>query len=352
MAAPAGRRGCRSTLRALLLLGFGLCLALCLTEFVFRTFVMRPKVPRTAAAFAAEVASRWPQPIPEAKPPGTIRIIGLADSFGEAGEHRNYHYLVADRLRAAGWPVEMVNLSVGEYDLEEEQLTLQRWAARYHPDLVLHGFYCGNDFYLTGYGELLTYQGISVRRRNFIQHPSYKSFMFLVWARNWFRATLATRAEVTTDPAAGPGTFSVADFLRIEHDRFEHCALQPPVAERWAEVAQRLDRLVATAREMGATYAMVVHPDQYQVEPALRQQVIETYGVDVAGYDFEQPQTWLKAWGQRAGVPVIDLLPAFRERGAAGGLFRPRDTHYNQAGNQVAAEVLAEELPQMLPARP
>lgn len=348
MAKPGG---CRALLRGLLLLCFGLVLALCLTELFFRYLVMHPKVPRTEAAFEAAVASRWPEPIPQEKPPGTIRIIGLCDSFGEAGGHRNYHYLVAEQLRAQGYPVEMVNLSVGEYDLEEEQLMLSRWAERYHPDLVLHGFYCGNDFYLTGYGELMTFQGISVRRRNFLTHPSPKSFMVLVWTRNWLRGKLATRAEVTDDAAEGPGTFSVAEYLRIERDRLEHCALQPPVEERWAEVAQRLDRLKATASGIGAKYAMVIHPDQYQVEPALRNRVIETYGLNPADYDWEQPQTWLTSWAAKAGVPAIDLLPAFRAEGADGGLFRPRDTHYDEAGNEVAAKAIAGELAAVLPPR-
>jgi len=343
------RSGWQAVGRGGLLLCGGLLGALCLTEALFRTFVMQPKVPRTEAAFAAQVASRWPAPVALAKRPGTIRMIGLCDSFGEAGEHRNYHYLMADQLRAQGWQVEMVNLSVGEYDLPEEQLALSRWAARYQPDLVLHGFYCGNDFYLTGHGELMTYQGISVRRRSFLTHPSPKSFMFLVWTRNWLRGTLATRAEQTQRVDEGPGTFGVADFLRIERDRFEHCALQPPVDQRWTEVAQRLDTLVATTRAMGARYAMVIHPDQYQVEPALRERVIQTYGLNPADYDWEQPQTWLQAWAARAGVPAIDLLPAFRAKGAAEGLFRPRDTHYAEAGNAVAAEVLAEELPQRVP---
>lgn len=344
----AGARPRLAWWAALLLMLGGLGLAMALAEVGFRTLLLQPKVPRTEAAFQQRIAAGWPQPVAVPKPPGTLRIVGLSDSFGEAGGPDNYLYRLAEALRRQGWPVEMVNLSLGEFDLEEEQLMLSRWAARYQPDLVLHGFTVANDFYLTGHGELMTWQGISVRQRNFWVRPSPRRLMLLVWLSYYLRGRLATRPAVTEDAAEGPGTYSVAEYLRIEHDRFEHCALEPPVATRWAEVATRLDRLVATARAMGARYALVIHPDEYQVDPTLRERVLQTYHDDPAAYDFGQPQRWLTGWAAQAGVPAIDLLPDFRAE-VAEGLYRPRDTHYNDAGNALAAGVIARQLPQVLP---
>ncbi|MBY0278934.1 hypothetical protein K2Z84_26685, partial [Candidatus Binatia bacterium] len=43
-------------------------------------------------------------------------------------------------------------------------------------------------------------------------------------------------------------------------------------------------------------------------------------------------------------VPALDLLPASRRASAAGPLYRPRNTHWNGAGNRLAAAELARFL--------
>jgi phospholipase/lecithinase/hemolysin len=51
----------------------------------------------------------------------------------------------------------------------------------------------------------------------------------------------------------------------------------------------------------------------------------------------------VKAWGGREGVPVFDLVPAFRNAFAADGTwyhFR-NDKHWTAAGHRLAAETLA-----------
>ena len=40
-------------------------------------------------------------------------------------------------------------------------------------------------------------------------------------------------------------------------------------------------------------------------------------------------------------IPFLDLLPAFVEAGQRTRLYKPRDTHWNLAGNRLAAEVIA-----------
>ena len=48
----------------------------------------------------------------------------------------------------------------------------------------------------------------------------------------------------------------------------------------------------------------------------------------------------LSAYCRRNGVSYLDLLEVFRQQGAGGGLYLPRNTHYNQAGNERAAETI------------
>jgi hypothetical protein len=50
--------------------------------------------------------------------------------------------------------------------------------------------------------------------------------------------------------------------------------------------------------------------------------------------------------GQR-GIRSLDLLPAFRNSSAAR-LYKPRDSHWNIAGNRLAAEAIAPEIARYL----
>jgi cell volume regulation protein A len=51
------------------------------------------------------------------------------------------------------------------------------------------------------------------------------------------------------------------------------------------------------------------------------------------------------------GVEVLDLLPAFAEAGQQTRLYKPRDTHWNLAGNRLAATVIAPAVRARLPHR-
>ena len=57
-------------------------------------------------------------------------------------------------------------------------------------------------------------------------------------------------------------------------------------------------------------------------------------------FDFTQPNRRLAAALTEAGVSFVDLLPAFAEQARTERLYKPQDTHWNIAGNRVAAAAL------------
>jgi hypothetical protein len=40
------------------------------------------------------------------------------------------------------------------------------------------------------------------------------------------------------------------------------------------------------------------------------------------------------------GIKTLDLLPTFQEAGRSAVLYKPQDTHWNLAGNQLAAKAI------------
>lgn len=308
--------------------------ALAVAELVFRTLLIAPP-PTSDRGFERWVQSRWPREVQEEKPAGTVRILGLADSFGVAGGADNYHYLVEALLKPRG---DIVNLSVEASQLPDELRLLEERGARYRPDVVLHGFFVGNDFDVAP-GGFKAFRGIRLEEpagaRRFRPHD----FLLLEWIRKYSRAA---RAGGRRDA----GTFSHADFLSIESRRLNRISRISPSRPEpaWQETLSAIDAIRKATSDLGAKYVMVIHPDQFQVETGLRQEVLSRYNLNPANYDFELPQQFLVEDCERDGVRCLDLLGEFRRHGAGGGLYLTRDTHYNSRGNQLAARLIAEFL--------
>ena len=274
-----------------------------------------------------------------------LRIVGLADSFGRAGGHENYHFLIEGISEERGRPLKVVNLSHPAYDLPDELLLLQRFGDRFAPDVVMHGFFVGNDF-ATPLGRFMDYAGIQVRARTGRASLRPISFTLATWSQRWF-AVMKERLRKRADSAGG--AFSEATFLEIEKNRLRVCR-RGSEAE-WQKIVEWLDGIREEARRIGASYAMVVHPDQFQVETVLRERIYDRFGLDPADYDLGLPQQFLHDYCEQRGIPCVDLLPTFRANGQHGGLYETYNTHYNDRGNRLAATTIFDFLEEAVLAR-
>jgi hypothetical protein len=145
-------------------------------------------------------------------------------------------------------------------------------------------------------------------------------------------------------PAEAGGTFSRRIFLEIEGDRLEICRRAPTakVERGYLGMAAFFDRLQTFGRERQMPVAVVLAPDQFQVDAALSSVLIEK---DEAGaFDLELPQQRLGAELEKRGIPYLDLLPVLRREGTAATLYLERDSHWNAEGNRLAAESVAAAL--------
>jgi hypothetical protein len=331
-------------LRRLAMLAIAPLIALAICELVFLWFLADHKTPVTEDEFDKWVASKWPRPIPTEKPPGTFRIMGLSDSFGWVGDHENYHYLLESILRDRGFDVDVVNLSVGEFEPSDEYELLRRFGARYDPDLILHGFFVGNDFD-THRGVLRSFRFLSIRPYEDMGGLRPRNFAFL----HWFSRTkklernikLVNQEELAGLPA---GRYTHEFFLDIERRRMSVCRTSLRVRDRWQPTLDILDSIREETSNMNARYVMVIHPDQFQIEDDLLQELFTTFDYDREAFDLGLPQRFLSAYCDREEIPYVDLLPPFRARGSGGGLYLLRDTHYNLDGQELAAKEIADSL--------
>ena len=178
------------------------------------------------------------------------------------------------------------------------------------------------------------------RHREMMRFREDAERRFSLRERTTDRAQLERRFPWVLDPTLEEPVFSERAFLELERHR-ARSACDPDPAD--------LERLFAILEEMraaaGPRLAVLVLPDEFQVEDELWRQVGFADGVEL---DRDRPQRVIGAWLEERGVPWLDLLPRMRAvpPGPDGRrhLYHRRDTHWNARGNRIAGEALAEFL--------
>jgi hypothetical protein len=300
------------------------------------------------------------------KPAGLVRVLFLGDSYVMA-HHVPPESALARRLERAldgrgGRRVEVWNCGVEGYSTSQELLYLQHVAARFHPDLVVLGFFVGNDV-VDQVPELAT----SLRGRPFFRlgergltldrgHVNFRT-RTLDWLRTHTRlfdwANARRRVMLMSlrhQRAAGDIRGGLPPPLEIyaEHP-------DPPWDRAW-EITERL--IVATraeARRQGAGFLLVAFPSGVQeheharaTSPGWRDWRSRT------GIALDMPERRLTRLCAEKDIAFLPLLPAFREHEAETGqpLHVLWTGHLNSAGHALAARLVAARIAALLDTLP
>jgi hypothetical protein len=100
-----------------------------------------------------------------------------------------------------------------------------------------------------------------------------------------------------------------------------------------------IERMKRKAAELGADFAVVIIPDENQINPALQAKIIPAN--EMANYDFSQPQAYLAEQFAERDIASLDLLDVFRNDPRC---LYMNDTHWVAAGHRLAAENIRDYL--------
>jgi hypothetical protein len=260
----------------------------------------------------------------EARPAGVrTRVVALGDSmaFGVVPYASNYLTLLEGGL---GPDAEVINMGVPGTTPSDYLSVLVNEGVAFAPDLVLVSVFVANDF--------------EVPRRQWHERSYLATATYFFW-------TLLTAGAPpeTVFQASGPvyddtlPSFSPERYLEIAVDR---AWVYDAAADLDTGLAAAVDALTGIrdiAARAGAGTLVLILPDEAQVNAAFGARVAGAYG---ALLDFARPSRELAVALDTAGIPHFDLTPAFVEAGATTRLYKPRDTHWNLAGNRLAADTV------------
>lgn len=263
--------------------------------------------------------------------PGAPRLAVVGDSFvvGSVRQERSWCGLLEKQMPSA----ELYNFGVVASSPREYLETLNAEVWRWSPDLVLLSVFVGND--IAGIGPLPPSGKLDPRR---LRLWLFARRLAALGAEAWRRLHEKPADGLLSEPRV---------FCPMSKERHLYGAsyLVLPLCRRdclaaaaepnWGEALFYLGRIVDACRQHGVPVAVVLHPDELQVSPKLLAEMLEYAHLQPAEVDLAAPQRRLMAFFAERGVPCLDLLPAFPRSDA---FYIPRDTHYNEAGNALAAE--------------
>jgi lysophospholipase L1-like esterase len=315
---------------------------------------------------------------PTAKPPRELRIALLGDSMVEALQvprDRTFWELVERRLEGCealrGRRVEVLNFGVSGYGTAQELLTLRHEVWKYRPDLVLLGFYAGNDVRnnhrpleqdpLRPYFELKGDPPRLVLDASFRDSGGYR-FRRSAPGRLLYGLLDASRvlqlgkqAKSALDGWVGAwkARKSTRGEAALQELGLDNAVYAPPADAEWLQAWRVTEALIRQmhreARARGTRFAMVTLTTPIQVDPdaAKRRAFAARLGVR----DLFAPERRLAAFARREGIPLLPLAPDLQRHAARTGTYLhgfpntpPGEGHWNPEGHRVAGNRIAEWL--------
>jgi hypothetical protein len=299
------------------------------------------------------------------KAAGSERILLLGDSFVEAMhvpiEQTFARTLEAILNRAGGVPVQVFSMGVSGYGTTSEYLWYLDHGRAFHPDLVLLSFYPGNDVRNNSptleptlrpvYGPEGRLERVDPGAPSEGGHGwlgSSQAYMFVRKLIITQHAALAERlASLGLLNRAALRSVPMADGVPVDYWVY---ATDAPAEWRdaWTHTEQLLTALRDAVTADGARLVVMIVTSREQIYPGDWQQLLQTYPpMQHVAWDLDGPERRVLAWCERAGVPCVQLSPAFRARRDGPRLHFVYDGHWTAAGHALAAQQVAGFLHEM-----
>ena len=326
------------------------------------------------------------------KPPGTLRVAVVGDSYAEALQVNleDAFWAVAERRlqdcpALGGRKVEFINFGVSGYGTAQELITLEQQVWGYQPDIVLLALTTNNDitdnsrplkrtneipYFVLRAGQLALDDSFRTTRAFRTRNT------FFYRAGLWFRDNLrvihaiiqahhalklrldayrARRAEAPQQQAALlslPLSAQPAPAAPDAELGTDNLVYRPPTEQVWQDAWRVTELLIARMRDEvkahGAQFYVVTLSNGIQVYPdaGARTAFLQRVGAT----DILYPDMRIRALCEREQIPVLTLAPQLQAYADEHKIFLHGfghdlgNGHWNRDGHRIAGELVAQQL--------
>ena len=299
---------------------------------------------------------------PLQKTPGIYRILVVGDSFGwVGGQEGNYTAMLERQLdNHYGYHrIDIINTGYPMTQTAEQLVMLKKYGLQYHPDLVILGFFVGNDF-IDGNPNRKRivvndlYIDIDKRREHIILgYPIVFQSRLLLYVKQKYKIFAELRKGAATEPRQRlsqeqRGPFAEETFLDLERAELEFFNISSSRKGRFQKninyILQSITEMDALLKSRNIKFMVAIYPDVFQIDKTLLRVIVERFRLHMEDYDLDLAQNILKSFLQSNGISYIDFTDRFRSESREKDLYLSSDPHWNHSGNQLAADILFETL--------
>jgi hypothetical protein len=286
--------------------------------------------------------------------------------------------------------VTVQNYGTAGFGPQQERLVLEDYALKHHPRLVVLAFFAGNDI-----RDAERFEEFEQGDRTLVrQSQGWKIKEIFIRAETWYVTTAlqAARGAASTsveaqapdrkeepgsppEPHDGAPRFDRGVFTVPVQDKVLRFALMPPylnllrfsaqdlAARRgWGLALENIRRMRDASTAGGARFVLMFIPFKSQVYLPLLQRSFDRKTLAQALHFFLPDDATvpdvgrfarnrlaqnglMRAFCAREGIAFLDLTPALQRRVERGeAMYFQDDSHFNEAGEALAAETLADFL--------
>lgn len=285
------------------------------------------------------------------KPAGVYRIVVLGDSFNWiGGRESNYVRFLQENFskKMPNREIEVINAGYIGTHTGEQFSALKKYAMQYDPDLVVLGFFTGNDFIEANPERIkIIVNGVEVNVKKG-EYLEFKNFPVIFKSRLFFLMLHKVKFKIAIPKDKKMGTFRKEVFLMLEKQRMSFYSIKNIKNGRFSEnidfVFKKIREMKELLKTNGSDIFVVIIPDQFTVDKNLSEQIFEMHGLESDDYNLNYAQDILKEYLNQEEISFLDLTLRFKEKQKTKDLYLLHDTHWNRAGARTAANQLYHAL--------
>ena len=266
------------------------------------------------------------------KKENVYRILGIGDSFsfGVVPYKYNYLTLIESQLNVGNTNVEVLNMGIPSIGPKDYLSLLMKEGLALHPDTVLLSFFVGNDF-------------VQSKQRKLYEYSYTASLLhYIINLRPKYEGRVGERKTEYCDVCP---SFSIKRYLKIEYDRsYIYLVNNKKFPEELNHAIYYLKQIRNICKSHSINLIVVIIPDELQINHDLLREVKGAYypNLDENKWDTGLPSRLLSNELDKLGISYINLYEDFSS--SSDQLYKPRNTHWNIAGNKMAATIIYEHI--------
>jgi hypothetical protein len=301
---------------------------------------------------------------PLTKEPGVFRILVVGDSVGWAGGLNNNYTNLLENLferRDGSHKIDVVNTGYPGTHTGEQLMMLKKFGLQYNPDLVILGFFAGNDFIEADPNRkriVVNKYFLDIDKHNehrLLGYPIVEQSRLLLFLRRKYESYTLDRQsrKEGSEWAAATGqpmpvrNLPEATFYNVERRKLEFFN-KKTAGERFGANTRYIFESISEMNELlkskGIKFMVAIFPDEIQVNPIQFNSLTEKFRLTKEDYDLNLAQDLLRSFLESKQIPFVDMLDRFRTEEKQRELYLFRNTHWNYEGNKLAAQILYEYL--------